>query len=91
MTGNGFTKLTTFLCDLERQKIDYGLAHHRDEAMMVMVALPSQRWEIEFFDNGSVEVERFVSAGSIEDEEVFAQLFAAYLEPNHPALVTIGH
>lgn len=36
---------------------------------MVMVATPGVRWEIEFMDDGSVEVERFRSTGKIERVE----------------------
>lgn len=61
MNSNGFTKLTNFLTQLEQHKISYALAHYRDEAIMVMAAVPGQRWEIEFFHDGSVEIERFIS------------------------------
>ncbi|BAZ15538.1 hypothetical protein NIES4071_74100 [Calothrix sp. NIES-4071] len=61
MSSNGFIKLTNFINQLERYKIHYTLAHHREEAIMVMAAIPGQRWEIEFFNDGSVEVERFIS------------------------------
>jgi hypothetical protein len=47
---------------------------------MVTVAVPGERWEIEFLDDGSVEVERFVSAGTIEDARALDDLFAVYAE-----------
>ncbi|MFH7025299.1 MAG: hypothetical protein ACHBN1_07830 [Heteroscytonema crispum UTEX LB 1556] len=80
MNRNGFAKLTNFLTQLEQNKIHYTLAHHRDEAIMIMVAIPGERWEIEFFHNGLVEIERFKSCGEIEGETVLSQLFAAYSE-----------
>jgi hypothetical protein len=43
---------------------------------MVNVAVAGERWEVEFFEDGSVEVERFVSSGGINGEEVFSDLFA---------------
>jgi hypothetical protein len=82
MNSNGFTKLTNFLTQLEKYKIHYTLAHHRDESIMVMTAAPGQRWEIEFFHDGSVEIERFKSVGEIEGENVISELFAAYIEPD---------
>ncbi len=80
MNKNGFTKLTSFLTQLEQHKIHYTLAHHRDEAIMVMTATPGERWEIEFFNDGSVEIERFTSCDEIEGETVLNELFAAYVE-----------
>lgn len=80
MNKNGFTKLTSFLTQLEQHKIHYTLAHHRDEAIMVMTATPGERWEIEFFNDGSVEIERFTSCNGIEGEAVLNELFAAYVE-----------
>ncbi len=35
----------------------------RPEAVMVALAVPGERWEIEFFTDGRIEVERFVSQG----------------------------
>ena len=80
MKNHGFGKLVTFLNQLEQEKISYTLAHHRDETIMVNVAVAGERWEVEFFEDGSVEVERFVSSGEINGEEVFSELFAMYSE-----------
>ncbi|MEH2383840.1 MAG: hypothetical protein V7K27_33955 [Nostoc sp.] len=89
MKNHGFGKLVTFLNQLEQEKISYTLAHHRDETIMVNVAVAGERWEVEFFEDGSVEVERFVSNGEISGEEVFSELFAMYSEPeSHSAKLT---
>jgi hypothetical protein len=45
---------------------------------MVVVAVPGERWEVEFFDDDSVEVERFVSNGEIETEDVLTDLLTVY-------------
>lgn len=81
MKNHGFGKLVIFLNQLEQKKISYTLAHNRDETIMVNVAVAGERWEVEFFEDGSVEVERFVSSGEINGEEVFSELFAMYSEP----------
>ena len=83
MKNHGFGKLVTFLNQLEQERISYTLAHHRDETIMVNVAVAGERWEVEFFEDGSVEVERFVSSGEINGEEVFSELFAMYSEPDN--------
>ena len=61
MKNNGFERLVAFLNKLEKRGISYTLAHHRDEAIMVIVAVPGERWEVEFLGDGAVEVERFTS------------------------------
>ena len=80
MKSDGFEKLLVFLQKLEQQEIGYTLAHHRDEAMMVTVAVPGERWEVEFFNDGSVELERFISNGEIGGENDISALFARYSE-----------
>ncbi len=36
--------------------------------VMVMVSVPGERWEVEVFEDGSVECEKFMSNGQIRDE-----------------------
>ncbi len=74
MIGN---KFFAYLDQLDRQKIWYRLQKVRD-ALMVEIAIPGQRWEIEFFEDGHVEVERFVSTGQIEEETILDDLLAHY-------------
>lgn len=71
-----FNKFITFLNQLEKQKINYDIAHHRDEAVMVTVSIVGERWEIEFLENGEIEVEKFISHGEIEGEEALQELLA---------------
>jgi hypothetical protein len=75
-----FGKLTTFLKKLDRARIHYSLACHREGAIMVLVTVPGERWEIEFLAEGSIEVERFLSSGEIWGEEVLAQLLAKHVD-----------
>ncbi|GAA6622062.1 hypothetical protein [Scytonema sp. NUACC26] len=74
MKSNGFNKLVAFLNQLEQEKISYTLAHNRDETIMVNVAVPGERWEVEFFEDGSIEVEKFISNGEILGEEILMDL-----------------
>lgn len=78
MKDNTFNKLILFLQNLEQQHISYTLAHYRDEAIMIIVTLPGERWEIEFLNDGSVEVEKFISDGNIAGEEALDELFIKY-------------
>ena len=71
---NALQKLLDFLERLAESNTPYKLACHRD-AIMVELAVPGERWEIEFFANGEVEVERFRSNGHIAEEAELAELF----------------
>ena len=48
---------------LDQRNVRYQLLVARPEALMISVAVPGERWELEFFDDRSVEIERFISAG----------------------------
>ncbi len=76
-TQNTLGKALAFLDQLEAAKIWYRLDHVRD-SLLVTIAVPGERWEVEFFEDDSVEVERFVSTGSIETERALDTLFAQH-------------
>lgn len=80
MKQDTFTRLTAFLRSLERGKIHYTLQSCRDEAIMVLVTVPGERWDVEFLADGSVEVERFISDGEIYGEDILSELFAKYTD-----------
>ncbi len=58
--------LADFLALLDQHHTSYTLGRVRD-SVMVYVAIPGERWEIEFMDAGGIEVEKFVSDGSLID------------------------
>jgi len=76
-----FNKMLSFLNDLEGGKISYSLHHYRDNAIMIIVAVPGERWEIEFLDDGSIEIERFISNGEILGEKALGELLTKYSDP----------
>ncbi len=67
-------KLINFLTKAEDNKIYYTLSKIRD-SILVSVAVPGERWEIEFMANGDVECEKFVSNGEIFNDSIFDELF----------------
>jgi hypothetical protein len=67
--------LVEFLDMLDTRKIAYRLDRERD-AVMVLIATPGKRWEVEFMDGGGVEVESFHSDGTISDERILPALLA---------------
>lgn len=54
--------LLSFVERLREAKISHRLDSVRD-AVMVIVDVPGERWEVEFFEDGEIDVERFISAG----------------------------
>jgi hypothetical protein len=74
-----FQKLLDFLNRLDAEKLPYRLSHFREETVAVELAVPGERWEVEFYASGAVEVERFRSDGHVSaDESLLAELFAKY-------------
>lgn len=78
MNENPLKNLTSFLNRLREAKIYYGLEHDSDEGVMVLVTVPGQRWEVEFFWDGRIEVERFISTGEIEHAKALDELFEKF-------------
>ncbi len=59
---NALGKALEFLGRLEAEKIWYRLEHVKDSLMVVM-DVPGCRYEVEFFENGEIKIERFESTG----------------------------
>ena len=78
MSDATYSRLLTFLSSLEDRKISYSLNHVREDAVMVEVAVPGERWEVEFLADGSVDVERFVSTGTLCGEDALGELLATH-------------
>ena len=70
--------LLEFLNKLEEKNIYYQLNKIREEAIMVEVVVPGQRWEIEFLDDGTVGVEKFISDKDFYDESELNGLFREF-------------
>jgi len=68
-------KLIGFLERLEEKKIYYYKLNKVRDAVMVEIAIPGERWEVEFFADGNIEVEKFISNAEILGEEELEQLF----------------
>jgi hypothetical protein len=66
--------LHDFIRELDATKTHYTLAWVREGGVMVEVAIPGERWEIEFFDDREPEIEIFRSDGTICAAEKLAEL-----------------
>ncbi len=49
---NPLQKLLDFLSELDARKVHHRLSRVRPEAIMVEIAVPGERWEVEFFADG---------------------------------------
>ena len=71
-------EFNAFLNKLEENKIFYKLDKIRSEAIMVAVVVPGQRWEIEFLDDGTVDIEKFISDKDMYDASELETLFEEF-------------
>lgn len=67
--------LLEFADKLRNAHISYSLEINRYDAISVNVAVPGQRWEVDFLSDGTIEVEVFKSDGNIYDESKLFELF----------------
>ncbi|MGD0069481.1 MAG: hypothetical protein ABSB76_39430 [Streptosporangiaceae bacterium] len=69
------------LCrELRLRHASFEILIARDDAIMVSVAIPGERWEIEFRDDETIELERFVSQGVTDAPHVLEDLLAWFDE-----------
>ncbi len=67
-----------FLNRLDIAKIYYTIDHTSDDSLLVVVAVPGQRWEVQFMADGEVGVEKFLSNGEIHSENELGNLFSEF-------------
>ena len=82
-TSGRIQDLLDFLSQLDRAGIHFRLNRVRDEAIMVEVTVPGERWEIEYFGDGHTEIERFGTTGNgvvsgSDAEQLIRELFERY-------------
>ncbi|ATF15261.1 hypothetical protein A616_25885 [Brevibacillus brevis X23] len=68
-------ELNDLLNKLEERHIFYRMSKIRSESIMIEVAVPGQRWEIEMMEDGTIEIEKFISDGDMYDEKELDVLF----------------
>jgi len=66
--------LHDFIRELNETRTHYSLASMREGAVMVEVAIPGERWEIEFFDDREPEIEIYRSDGTLFGPEKLKEL-----------------
>ncbi|HUS34283.1 MAG TPA: hypothetical protein VM680_02915 [Verrucomicrobiae bacterium] len=72
---NQYDRLLDLISQLQDAKIHFTMTSVRNHAIMLQVAVPGERWEIELMQSGTIEIEKFKSDGSIYNEAALADLF----------------
>jgi hypothetical protein len=62
-SAGAFEQLLAACRALDERRFRYDLIVARSDAVMLRVVLPGEYWEIEFFADGTIERERFISQG----------------------------
>lgn len=78
MRADKLTDLLHFLQRLREAHIYYRLSTPTESAVMVEVAVPGERWEIEFHGDGEITSEVFISEKDIRGAEAFEDLFRRF-------------
>ena len=85
MSTNQFNKLTALLERLDEARIPFTMEHSREDAIMILAFAPGEYWEIEFLQDGEIDIERYRSDGKIHDESVLQELFDLCSDEEAPA------
>ena len=69
------SELTNLLDRLDEAEIQYTLASVSEGAIVVGVDVPGEHWNVEFLDDGDIEVEIFKGDGQVFDYGIIEDLF----------------
>ena len=84
MNDDRFDRLLSFIHRLGEAKIHYELAHNLDDAISVEIRVPGEYWEVDFWADGDVYVERFRSNGHIDEASALEELFERFSDKEEP-------
>ncbi len=69
------SKLTEFLDRLDDADIHYTISSTKEGTISIGLTVPGEYWEVDFMQDGDVEVEVFESTGDIRDFTATDELF----------------
>ncbi|HEY4940046.1 MAG TPA: hypothetical protein VII56_01355 [Rhizomicrobium sp.] len=67
--------LFSLLQKLEQAKIHFLLGRYDADSITVTASVPGERWEIQVFEDGNIQIERFRSDGTISDANTLDELW----------------
>jgi hypothetical protein len=78
LSENPLENLLGSLRKLDQHRIFFRLSRPRDEAIMVEVVVPGERWEVEFFADVRQEIEIFGPSSGVIDEANLERLWTQF-------------
>lgn len=72
--------LFSIIAELQKAKISFSLDVTRENAITILATVPGQRWEIDVFKDGEVEVEVFQSGGQIYDYNHLGEMIRKFAD-----------
>jgi hypothetical protein len=75
---NSLENLLAFLRKPDQHKIFFRISRPRDEAIMVEIVVPGERWEVEFFSDGHTEIEMFGPSSGVIDGANLERLWTQF-------------
>jgi hypothetical protein len=69
------SELTDLLDRLDAAEIQYALASVSEGSIVVGIDVPGEHWNVEFMDDGDIEVEIFKGDGQVFDYSIIEDLF----------------
>jgi hypothetical protein len=63
---------------LQAAKIFFTMTTVREDAVMFLVTVPGERWEVEVYPDGQLEIEVFRGVGGVQDAAKLDELFERF-------------
>ena len=70
MSSGPLDSIFSFLALLRRFQLHFDLHSFSQDCIMVIVSVPGERWEVEFFEDGCRSFERFVTQVDVAVDEI---------------------
>jgi hypothetical protein len=64
-----FDNLLTFLEKLAANRIHYTISYHLPQAISVLITVPDERWEVDFHQDGDIQIEAFRAYTGVQSGE----------------------
>jgi len=77
---HGLDKVFDLLDRLQESNIHFMLAYHTPRALMILVTVPGERWEIEVSSDEEFQVEVFTSSGGVRTQPNVDELFDRFAD-----------
>ena len=87
MSGEASAKdLMVRLWDTSERLKSAGIWHEirgfRQDGVSILAHVPGEYWEIDFLEDGKIDVEVFRTTGALDDESAIERLLSEHSEPN---------